>query len=145
MRARLFDRTTRGLTLPDVTMMVDAGAVSFFAETLGMAPVADGAAPPSFFTYLDAEADVARRRRGEPTILEHIRCDQRYLLHGEESYDLLQPIRAGDRLTVSARIADFYDSRQGHLEFAVVEQHATDAVRGLLVEARRTYIHRLAE
>lgn len=73
MRARLFDRTTRGLTLPDVTMTVDAGAVSFFAETLGMAPVADGAAPPSFFTYIDAETDVVRRRRGEPTILEHIR------------------------------------------------------------------------
>ena len=145
MNAGIFDRTTRGLTLPDVTMTVDAGAVSFFAETLGMAPVADGTAPPSFFTYIDAEADVARRRRGEPTILEHIRCDHRYLLHGEESYDLLQPIRAGDRLTVSARIADFYDSRRGHLEFAVVEQRATDAVRGLLVEARRTYIHRLAE
>ncbi len=140
----LFDRTTRGLALPDVTVTVDARAVAFFAETLGMTPTADGAAPPSFFTFVDAQADIVRRQRGEPTILERIRCDQRYLLHGEESYDLSGLIRVGDCLTIKARIADFYDSSSGHLEFAVVEQSAFEDVRGLVVQARRTYIHRLA-
>ena len=45
---------------------------------------------------------------------------------------------------IKARIADFYDSSSGHLEFAVVEQSAFEDVRGLVVQARRTYIHRLA-
>jgi hypothetical protein len=145
MRSGLFDRTTRGLDLPDLTVTVDARAVAFFAETLGMAPAPDGTAPPSFFTFVDAQADTVRRQRAEPTILERIRCDQRYLLHGEERYDLPGVIKAGDRLTVKARIADFYDSSSGHLEFAVVEQSAIEAVRGLVVQARRTYIHRLAK
>ncbi|MEI4507321.1 MaoC family dehydratase N-terminal domain-containing protein [Sphingopyxis sp. CCNWLW253] len=143
MNPGLFDRTTRGLSLPDVTLTVDARAVSFFAETLGMPPAPDGSAPPTFFTFVDAAADVARRRRGEPTILERIRCDQNYLLHGEESYDLMDSIRAGDRLTVRARIADFYDSSRGHLEFAVIEQSAVEEARGLLLRARRVYIHRM--
>lgn len=144
MRAGLFDRTTRGLALPDVTVTVDPRAVALFAETLGMLPSPECAALPSFFTFVDAQADTVRRRRGEPTILERIRCDQRYLLHGEERYELPGLIKAGDCLTIKARIADFYDSSGGHLEFAVIEQSAIEDVRGLLVKARRTYIHRLA-
>ena len=143
MTAGLFDRTTLGATLPHVSLTVDTRSVSFFSETLGMAPASDGTAPASFFTFVDALADTIRRQRGEPTILERIGCDQRYLLHGEECYDFVDVIRAGDRLVIKSRIVDFYDSSRGHLEFAVVEQTAFEETRGLLVTARRTYIHRL--
>jgi hypothetical protein len=139
----LFDRTTLGLTLQDAIVLVDARAVASFAKALGIVPATDGSVPPSYFTHIDAAADVVRRSRGEPTILERIRCDQRYLLHGEESYELLKPMRSGDRLTIKAHIADFYDSSKGHLEFAVVEQSATDEARGLILRARRVYIHQL--
>lgn len=143
VNAGRFDRSTRGLTLADVTVTIDARAVAFFAETLGIVSGTDGLAPPSFFTFVDALADIARFRRGEPTILERIGCNQRCLLHGEERYELLGPMRTGDRLTVKTRVADFYDSSKGHLEFAVIEQTATEEARGLLLRARRTYVHRL--
>ena len=142
----IFDRTAAGHVFPPVEIRVDERAIRFFAETLGFPDTAEGAqeAPPTFFTFIDAEADKLRKRRGERTILEVLRADYRYLLHGEESYELVGPILPDDRLVVRSRITDFFDKAGGTLEFARVEQMAEEASRGLLVRAVRLYIHKLA-
>lgn len=141
----IFDRSSAGHEFPPVEVPVDERAIRLFAETLGMTPPASGeiAAPPTFFTFLDAEADRLRTQRGEPTILEILRADYRFLLHGEESYEYFGAILPGDRVTIRTRIAEFYDKASGALEFARVEQSAEDAKRGFLLRASRLYIHKL--
>lgn len=151
----LFDRSTRGRRLPVVTVQIERGRIRFFAQVLGISdPVhndveiarargfPDLVAPPSFFTVIDAMAGEELRHLGKAGVRETIGCDFRYLLHGDETYDYHDPIFAGDEVSVTTRIADFYDKKGGALEFAVIESTVEHAERGLLLTARRTLLHR---
>ena len=152
----LFDRATRGASLPTAEVTVERGRVQFFAEVLGLrnpahtdltaaqaAGYPDLVAPPSFFTVIDAMANDALRRGGHLSAAELIRCDFTYLLHGDETYDFHGPIFAGDTIAVRSRIADFYDKKGGAMEFAVIECELVHAKRGPLLKATRTLLHKL--
>ena len=152
----IFDRSTKGRTLAPVTIPVERGRIQFFSKVLGLAdpihsdPAAarrrgypDVVAPPSFFIVLDCEAEEARSRLREGSVAELVNCDFRYLLHGDETYDYSGPVFAGDEVTHTTTITDFYDKKGGALEFATFASELNHRDRGVLVRATRTLIHRL--
>jgi acyl dehydratase len=140
----MLDRTFIGRTSEPVTVEVERGHIRRFAEAIGdpnpiyasleaarAAGLPDIPAPPTFVTALFA-GDV---RAG-------MGIDVRKLLHGEESYEYRRPLYAGDRLTLTQRVADIYEKpgKAGVMDFLVLETTATDATGALVYRARRTVI-----
>jgi len=152
----LFKRSSIGSSLTPVEVEVERGRMQFFADVLGetdpiylekeaalAAGYHDIVALPSFFTVLEAAANKERSRRGDLGSSQLIGSDYRYLLHGIEEYQYSGLIHAGDVLTLTTTVVDFYDKKAGAMEFAVLRSVATHPVRGELVCATRTLIHRL--
>ena len=152
----IFDRTTKGKQFPPVVVPLERGRIRFFARTLGETdPIhfdtaaakdrgyPDIVAPPSFFMVVEAAANEERERRGETPLAALIKCDYRYLLHGDEHYDYSGLMFAGDEVTLTSTITDFYDKKGGAMEFVAIDSALTHPVRGTLVSAKRTLLHRL--
>lgn len=152
----LFRRDRMGQSTAPVKVAIERGRIRFFAEVLGETnPIyfdleaaraqgyPDLVAPPSFFMVIEAEADKGRAARGEMSGLEFVGADFRYLLHGSERYDYHGPIFAGDEVSLTMEVLDFFDKKGGALEFVTLRSSVTHADRGLLVSATRTLLHRL--
>jgi acyl dehydratase len=152
----LFDRATKGLTFAAAVVEVERGRIRFLAEVLGATdPVhfdvsaaraaghPDLVAPPSFFMAIEAMANDELRRSGGTSFLDRIGCDYRYLLHGDERYNYLGPLFAGDELTLTTTVVDFYDKKGGAMEFVTLSSTVNHAARGPLIRAVRTLLHRL--
>ena len=152
----IFDRSVVGRSTEPVEVEVERGRVRFFADVLGEAdPVyfdvaaarergyPDLLAPPSFFMVLEALANDELRRHGHPGMYELVQCDFRYLLHGDEAYTDLGQVFAGDRLTFTTKVLDFFEKRGGAMEFAVLESTVSHPQRGELIRTKRTLLHRL--
>ena len=152
----IFKRETKGMSAPPVTVTVERGRIRFFAQVLGETdPVhtdlrharsqghPDLVAPPSFFMVIEAAANEERRGTGEPGLVDLIGCDFRYLLHGDEQYNYEGLIYAGDDVTLTSTIVDFYDKKGGAMEFVTIESVLSHAERGVLVRSKRTLLHRL--
>lgn len=153
----LFKRETKGQSTNPVTVTVERGRIRFFAQVLGdIDPIhtdldqarakghPDLVAPPSYFMVIEALANEERRRRGEVGLVDLIGCDFRYLLHGDEHYSYEGLIYAGDEVSLSSRVVDFYDKKGGAMEFVSIESLITHAERGVLVRGTRTLLHKLA-
>lgn len=152
----LFRRETKGFSTAPVDVPIERGRVQFFARLLGeMDPIhsdvavarargyPDIVAPPSFPAVIEALANEERRYRGELALTEIIGCDFHRLLHGEQHYSYHGLLHAGEDVAITTHVVDFYDKRDGLLEFVVLESTISHADRGVLVHARRTLLHRL--
>jgi len=66
------------------------------------------------------------------------------LVHGEQEFEYARPIRAGETLTLTGRIADIYEKSgsSGTLDFVVLETEARDADGALVFFSRNTLISR---
>src|SRR3981189_2629165 len=118
------DQSVIGKELPPVTMTVDAGRLRFFAKAIGEtnpifpAPAAPKAAghrdlpvPPTFLFGIELESPDSF------AWLADIGVDLRRVLHGEQSFTYHSPAVAGDVLTATPRIGNFYSKKGGALEF----------------------------
>lgn len=156
-RKGIFDRTTRGRSTTPVTLQVERGQIRFFAQVLGETdPIhsdvararacghPDLVAPPSFFMVLEALANEQLVRLGEVSAVTLVGCDYRYLLHGDERYDYRSLVYAGDELTLTTHVVDFYDKKGGALEFVTFRSIVTHEQRGVLISTTRNLLHRLA-
>lgn len=154
----IFDRSVKGATLEPVPVQIERGVIRFFAQVLGetdpihfdveaarAAGHPDLVASSSFFVVIEAAADEERKRRGQPALLDTLKCDFRYLLHGDERYFYEAPIYAGEEVAFSTAIVDFYDKKGGAMEFVTCESKVVHPKRGLLVRSQRTLLHRLPE
>jgi acyl dehydratase len=152
----IFDRSTKGRTLPPVTVAVERGRIQFFCRVLQESnPLhfdvmtarargfSDIVAPPSFYTVIDKCANEERERLRQMSILTLLKCDFRRLLHGDEKYEYSGLIFAGDEVTLTTTIVDFHDKKGGALEFAALASTVEHVTRGVLVRATRTLLHRL--
>ena len=153
----VFDRSTIGLSLEPVTVRVERGRIQFFADVLGVVdPVhtdveaaraaghPDVLAPPSFFMVVEAAANELLARSSRRSAMEVVGCDFRYLLHGDETYAYHGALYAGDEVTLTTRVVDFYDKKGGAMEFVTLASTVEHVSRGLLVSATRNLLHRLA-
>jgi acyl dehydratase len=154
----IFDRSTKGLVVGPITVSVERGRIRFFAEVLGNTdPVhfdveaarkaghPDLVAPPSFLMVIESLAGDEIRRRNLVSAAALAGCDFRYLLHGDERYEYVAPIYAGEDVQISTRVVDFYDRKGGAMEFVSLETEIASEKRGVLVRGKRTLLHRLPE
>lgn len=154
----IFDRRVKGQAITPMSVEIERGRIRFFADVLGeqnrihhdvtaatAAGFADLVAPPSFFMVVEALANEMRARQSLSSAAELVKCDYRYLLHGDERYFYHAPILAGEDVMHETRVVDFYDKKGGAMEFVTFESTISSAKRGVLVRAQRTLLHRLPE
>jgi acyl dehydratase len=94
-------------------------------------------APPTF--PIVPSADFVER-----LIADELKLDRRRVVHGEQEYEYLRPLKPGDRLVCRARVVDDFvkeGKRGGRMRFIVCETEMRDAVTGdVLVRERSTAI-----
>jgi acyl dehydratase len=68
------------------------------------------------------------------------------LVHGAQEFEYVRPIRAGETLTLTGRVADVYEKpgSSGILDFVVLETEARDAAGAPVFSSRNTLISRRA-
>ena len=66
------------------------------------------------------------------------------LVHGEQEFEYVRPLRAGEALTLTGRVADVYEKTgtSGILDFVVLETEARDARGQPVFFSRNTLISR---
>ena len=120
-----------------VTFDVERGAVVRLAEAIGdeQAAYSEGsAASPTFPTTFNFRLPVESLRAIDPA----------RFIHGDQEYAYERPLRAGDRITCIARIADVNEkeTRLGTATFVVVETEGRDQAGHLVFTGRATAIVR---
>ena len=122
------DKSLIGGTGRPVTIYVERGKIREFARAIKdddplyfdeeqARREAEGIMPPVTFLQTTAHWDDGR---GRPKVS----MDLKRVLHGEQEYEFLKPIHAGDVLTAVSRVADIYEKqgkRGGTMTFVVIE------------------------
>ncbi len=140
-----------GNTGTPVTMHVERGKIREFARAIKddnpiyfdeayATHAAGGIVPPPTFTMTLGFWDDGRSR----PLLTY---DVRRLLHGEQEFEYLAPIHAGDVLTATAHVADVYEkagSRGGTMTFGVLETTFTNQRGEKVLLSRSTLIETAA-
>ena len=132
------DRSNIGDASEPITFDVEGGAIVRLAEAIGDQHPAytDGAAaPPTFPTTFNFRLPVPSLRAIDPA----------RFIHGEQEYAYERPLRAGDRITCVARIADVNpkETRLGPATFVLVETEGRDEAGEVVLTGRSTLIVRL--
>ena len=129
------DSSLIGSTSEPATFEVEKGAIVSLAEAIGdpRPEYREGtAAPPTFPTTF---------RLPVPGLAD---VDPARFLHGEQEYEYDRPIRAGDRITCVARIADVREkeTRVGKATFVVAEVEGRDEAGERVFVGRSTLLVR---
>ena len=132
------DRKHLGFALPPFAVTVGAERLARFAEAIGETDplYREQIAPPTFMKVLEGEDNSSRR------ILEALEVDLRRVLHAEQQFDYLAPIRAGDEIAVERRVADLYARKDGQMEFIVIESRFTGPSGELVGRSRQIVLVR---
>ena len=145
----MLDRSYIGHVFPAFTAEVEKGRLRFFAKAIGEsnpiytdeeAAKAAGyralPAPPTFTSVLDQESPDFL------PVLDLLGIDIARILHGSQEFEYLEPICAGDTISVQVRIADIFDKKGGALEFVVMEHTYTNQDDVLTTKATSTMVVR---
>jgi acyl dehydratase len=136
------DRSLLGVWGPERTMRVETGKIREFARAVKDANPAwladDGAlAPPTFLmTLAHWVTDLGDTRSA-------VKLDYRRLLHGEQEFEYLAPIRAGDVLRFRSRTKDAFEKqgkRGGTMTFVVGETEFRNQQGDVVAYLRNTAI-----
>ena len=135
LRSVTIDRSHIGEASEPITFDVEKGAIVRLAEAIGDPQPAylDGsAAPPTFPTTFNFRLPIASLKAIDPA----------RFIHGDQEYVYERPLRAGDRVTCVAQIADVTEkeTRLGTVTFVVVETEARDEAGELVFTGRATVI-----
>jgi acyl dehydratase len=140
-----------GLSLPAFDVDVERFQLRLFAIAIGeqrpeyvdveaarLAGYKDLPAPPTF------AFSIAMRPEDPFDLLRLLEVDLGRVLHGEQSFEYIGPICAGDRVRVDRKVVAAYEKKSGSLQFFIVEVTCSDVRDGRpLIRARQTIIHRL--
>jgi acyl dehydratase len=110
-------------------------------EAARRGPFGQIVAPPTYPIAFMTEAMAG----GMETFLE-LGLNFMTLVHGEQEFEYVRPIKAGETLTLSGRIADIYEKTgsSGTLDFVVLETEARDAAGEPVFCSRNILISRRA-
>ncbi len=145
----MIDKKFIGKKSPPREVEVEKGQLRFFAKAVGESnPVyTDEAsardagyrslpAPPTFVLSLNlAQPDPFSKYTEMGVHLEKI-------LHGEQQFEYLAPICAGDRITLESTIVDIFEKKGGALEFVIEETSASNQHNELVARSVQTIIVR---
>ena len=122
----------------EVPFEVDRARIVQFADAIGDPDERyrgeEAVAPPTFPTVMQIATG------GQVVLDPELGLDYTRVVHGEQEYVVERPLRAGDRLTATPRIADIY--AKGPNEFLVTETVIKDADGNVVVTGRSTLISR---
>lgn len=130
------DRAHLGFALPPFAVEVTAARIALFLKAIGAEDGPQDLAPPTFMKAVEGEQNSSRR------ILEALGVDLKRVLHAEQQFDYLGPIRAGDSLIVKRTVTDLYERKNGAMDFIVIESTVAHAGRGLLGRSRQVVLVR---
>lgn len=145
----MVDQNYIGTELPPYSVDIEAGRLRFFAVATGQAdPVytdesaarAAGyrslPAPPTFLFGLELDSDPGFNW------LQTMGVELARMLHGEQSFTYHQPVCAGDRVTLKAKIVDIYSKKGGALDFIVKDTSVFNQQNQLVAELRSVIVQR---
>ena len=94
------------------------------AAAAGRGPFGVPVAPPTY-----PIAFMTQAMAGGMDTFQELGLNFMTLVHGEQEFEYRRPIRAGETLTLTGRIADIYEKTggSGTLDFVVLETEARDA------------------
>lgn len=128
---------------PAVEWMVERGKIAEFARAvLNESPEygkPDAIAPPTF----PQSMALWRTRAGGPREVGRRGMDMRRVLHGEQEFEYVRPLRAGDVLTATSHVKDEYEKagkRGGTMRFVVTETTFRDQDGEVVAYSRGTTI-----
>jgi acyl dehydratase len=136
------DRSVIGQWGPTTRMPVEFGKVREFARALHddspcYREPERALAPPTFLMSIAHWlGDLSATRPG-------VRLDMRRVLHGEQEFEYLQPVRAGDVLSARSRTRDVFEKpgkRGGMMLFVVGETEFTNQHGEVVAYMRNTLI-----
>ena len=141
------DLSVAGKTYPPFTVRVEHGKIREFAEAIrdgNPLYLDEEAAGRSSFGGILAPPTFSRNFWWEGTQgQDDLGFDPRYRIHGEQEFEYVQPLRAGDVLTGQVKIAQMYEKpgkRGGKMTFAVLETTYRNARGETVLIGRRTLI-----
>jgi acyl dehydratase len=141
------DKGDIGKTGQPITMHIEYGKIREFAKSIkdlnpiyhdpeyAKKEVGGVMLPPTFLMTLAHWDD----GEGRP----HVKMDLRRVLHGEQEFEYLKPIYAGDVLTAVTRVSDVYEkagSRGGTMTFVIMETEYKNQRGDLVGRTRSTTI-----
>jgi acyl dehydratase len=143
-----------GTTFEPVTATIDTESIKAFARALGETDplyVDEAAAKASPFGALVAPptypiAFMAQSMAGAAGSFEQLGLNFMTLVHGEQEFEYTRPVKAGDTLTLTARIADVSEKqgRSGILDILVLETEARDPEGKPVFTSRQTLVSKRA-
>jgi len=135
------DKSLIGVWGPEGTMRIELGKIREFAKAVkddnsayrGDAPIA----PPTFLmTIAHWIGDLGQTRSA-------VKLDYRRLLHGEQDFEYVKPIRAGDVLTFRSRTKEVFEKqgkRGGKMLFIIGETEYKNQRGEIVAYTRNTAI-----
>jgi acyl dehydratase len=139
--ARMPSKDMIGRVLSTGSATVTAEHVAGFADALGDRNAryrgAAAVAPPTYPIAFMVQA----MSGGMETFLE-LGLNFMTLVHGEQEFEYLRPLRLGETLTLTGRVGDIYEKTgsSGTLDFVVLETEAKDAEGKPVFYSRNTII-----
>ena len=126
-----------GHRLPTTHATVEPGRLKAFRRAISSADCADPVAPLTYLfalEMLEAERPLA--------FIQDLGIDLAAVLHSEQAFQYLQPIRAGDRLLMEGRVTDIFEKKGGALSFVVQDVRVTREDGEHVANVRRTLVVR---
>lgn len=141
-----------GREFPAVTATIDPESVKAFARALGETDplyLDDAAAKNGPFGAIVAPptypiAFMAQSMAGAASSFDELGLNFMTLVHGEQEFEYERPVKAGETLTLTARIHDVYEKegRSGILDILVLETEASDQAGERVFASRQTLVSR---
>ncbi len=129
----MIDTKWIGHQLAKSTLFIERGRLKFFAKAIGernpiysdeaaaaAAGYADIPAPPTFLFAAQLDSNALF------DLLARLGVPLAKILHGEQGFEYVSPVVAGDTVVVSSHVTNIYDRRGGALEFLETECEAVN-------------------
>ena len=137
----------KGKEYQEVEFVIDRDHVARFADAIGEEAPAfrdpqaakelgydEQLTPPTFVTAMQIMTS------GQVVLDQELGLNYWLVVHGEQEYEWRRPVKVGDRLKATPRIADIYG--RGPNEFLVIEADIKDGSGETVVIARSTLLSR---
>ena len=137
----------KGKEYNEVSFTVDRDHVIRFCDAIGeenpvfrdpeaakAAGYDDQIAPPTFITALQLQTS------GQVVMDQDLGLNYSMVVHGEQEYEYTRPLKVGETLTATPRIADIYS--RGSNEFLITEADIKDESGQVVCVARSTILSR---
>jgi len=91
-------------------------------------------APPTFITAMQIQTS------GQVVLDQELGLNYSMVVHGEQEYEYARPLKVGENLTATPRIADMYS--RGSNEFLIIASEIKDEAGQTVAVARSTILSR---